>query len=104
MFRRKEIIVLLLAVTAVARCMGCGAESLQSWYPIFLDVPDKPPPPTRRVRRDLLREIDDLKHQVDEARRQEKAAKEARAAKGTKTGALPPIEQAKSWQEAAALL
>ena len=103
MLRRKEIMMLLLAVAAFAQFVGCSAENRKNWYSVFLDVPDTPPPPTRRVRRDLLREIEDLKHQVEEAQREVKAAKKTRAAKGTKTGALP-IEQAKNWQEAAALL
>ncbi len=102
-------VILALAVggfLAALALAGCSAQTRQKLLPVFFDgVPKEgeptPPPPTRRVRRDLLREIEDLKRQLAEAREAGKARKE---------GALPeeapplPVEQAKTWEEAAKLL
>jgi c(7)-type cytochrome triheme protein len=99
---RREIICLITVVAAIALLAGCSAESW-SWLSIFLDQPDTPPTPTRRVRRDLLREIDELKQKLEESQRTVAAAQEARASKGTR-GAVLPVEKAKNWEQAADLL
>jgi c(7)-type cytochrome triheme protein len=100
----------ILAVTAVA-CLaavlmaGCSAETRQKILPIFFDgfSPEgpKPMPPSRRVRRDLLKEIEDLKRSLAEAR----AAAGARQ-EGEHPSEEPrkPIERARTWDEAAKLL
>lgn len=103
MFGRRKRVPLIAAVVAVSLLAGCSAEIQQRLISIFLDVPETPPPPTRRVRRDLLREIDDLKHQLEESKREVKAAQDLRAAKGAKTAAVP-VEKARSWEEALELL
>lgn len=91
-----------LAVTLLA---GCSADTRQKVLPIFFDgVPaegaQEPLPPTRRVRRDLLREIEDLKRELQQAQE---------AAKLRGTGAPTeepqhPAEKAKTWEEAAEAL
>lgn len=82
---------------------GCSAETRQKILPFFFDaaVTDtrKPPPPTRRVRRDLLREIEELKRELAEAR-----AAAARKEAAEPEQARPPAEEAKSWEDAAKLL
>jgi c(7)-type cytochrome triheme protein len=97
-----------LAITLLA---GCSAESRQSLLPVFFDgVPEasggagsgqtKPAPPTHRVRRDLLLEIEELKRQVQEAE-QELKAREAPAA-GEEVRL--PVEKTQTFEEAKGLL
>jgi c(7)-type cytochrome triheme protein len=84
-------------------------ERAGSWrekiLPIFFDgfSPEgpKPLPQTRRVRRDLLKEIEDLKRELAEARAAARARQE-----GEHPSAEPrkPIERARSWDEAMKLL
>lgn len=80
---------------------GCGAETWEKVLPLFFDGITKPgpPPPTRRVRRDLLREIEELKRELAEAR----AAAQARADAGAEEH-RPAVERAESWAEAERLL
>lgn len=85
---------------------GCSAETRQRILPIFLDgVPKEgqqtPPPPTRRLRRDLLREIEELKRELAEAR---EAAKSRKESAPREEAAARPLEQARTWEEAAQLL
>ncbi len=81
---------------------GCSVETRQKILPFFFDgVTESPPPPPRRVRRDLLREIEELKRELAEAREAAKARKEGAPSEGP---AALPIEQARTWHEAARLL
>ena len=99
----------ILAVTAVgglalALLSGCSAESRQKVFSIFFDgVQDgkeqAAPPPTRRVRRDLLREIEELKRELAAAREAAKAQKKETTEEGQR-----PAERAKTWEEVAELL
>jgi c(7)-type cytochrome triheme protein len=93
-----------LAVLALALVSGCSVESRQKWLPFFFDgVPEagRPePPPTRRIRQDLQREVEALRRENADLR----AAAQARA-EGAR-GAEPerPAERARTWPEAEALL
>jgi c(7)-type cytochrome triheme protein len=69
---------------------------------VLFDVPDTPRPPTRRLRRDLFQEIEQLKRQVAEVKAREAAA--AQKAIGPPERALLPVEQATTWAEAVKLL
>ncbi len=96
----------MILVAAMGGCLavtphvGCSLETRQKVLSLFFDGVDKPPPPTRRVRRDLLREIEDLKRQLAEAQAGKEASQEGAASEGTQL----PVEQAKTWSEAAQLL
>jgi c(7)-type cytochrome triheme protein len=79
---------------------GCSANTTQELLQFFFDGVDTPPPPTRRVRRDLLQEIEDLKRQLADARAAAEAGKEGAA----EEQAALPAEQAKTWEDAADLL
>lgn len=61
-----------------------------------------PPPPTRRVRRDLLREIEELKQQLAEAKTTE--APVTRKGGTAPERVPPPVEKFETWKEAAELL
>lgn len=69
---------------------------------VFFDGVDAPRPPTRRLRRDLLLEIEQLKRDLLEAKAREAAAQKA----ATRAEERPPlpVEGAKGWQEAAEML
>jgi len=75
--------------------VGCSAETNQKILSTFFDGTDKPPVPTRRVRRDLLQEIADLKRQL--------TGQTAGGSEGAEE-APRPVDRAKTWEEAAALL
>jgi c(7)-type cytochrome triheme protein len=77
---------------------GCSPEMREKLRTTFLDSSDKPPVPTRRVRRDLLQEIADLKRRLT-------SAQAAGSAEGSSSEeAQRPIERVKTWEEAVALL
>ncbi len=104
---RRDMIRMLVVSGSMAGAVlvGCGAETRQKVLPIFFDgIPrageQKQPPPTRRVRRDLLREIEDLRRELAVAQAAAKASREGRPAEE----AQRPAEQAKTWQEVAAAL
>jgi c(7)-type cytochrome triheme protein len=83
---------------------GCSVESRQRWLPYFFDgVPEagrQEPPPTRKIRQDLQREVEGLRRENADLRAAAQARAEgARAADGER-----PAEQARTWEEAAALL
>lgn len=78
----------------LALLVGCSAETRNYYLRVLLDGVDKPPP-ERKVRRDLLQEIRELKLQL---------AKAQKAAKDRKEGKGPAIEQAKSRERAEELL
>jgi c(7)-type cytochrome triheme protein len=99
--RKGTILAVAMAgCLALALFSGCSAETQQWILTTFFDVPDTPPPPTRRVRQDLLREIEELKRELAEARGAAKAIKEQAPAEKAEL----PIERAKTWPEALALL
>ena len=81
---------------------GCSAETRQKILPYFFDgfstAEQRQRPPTSRVRRDLLQENEQLKRELAEARAIAKAKE--RPVGETR----PPIEQAKTWQDASAML
>lgn len=91
---------------ATALLAGCSAETRQRILPVFFDgVPGAPGgagsgqpaalPPTHRVRRDLLQEIEELKRKLRYAQEAAKARKEAAPAETE-----PPAERAKTWEDA----
>jgi c(7)-type cytochrome triheme protein len=93
------------ACLATTLLTGCSAETRQKILPIFFDgVPQEGqatgPPPTHRVRRDLLQEIEELKRKLAEAEAEAKARQKAKAPEE----AQPPVEKASTWNEAKELL
>lgn len=99
------------AYFATALLTGCSAESRQSLLPVFFDgVPEAsggagsaratPAPPTRRVRRDLLLENEELKRQLQEANQALKAREATPAPQETRV----PAENAHAYEEAEGLL
>jgi len=98
----RERTILAMSGCLVALLLtGCSAETRQWILTTFFDGADTPPPPTRRVRQDLLREIEELKRQVAEARR---GLAETQIGMRKEEEAPLPAEQAKTWPELAALL
>jgi c(7)-type cytochrome triheme protein len=88
----------------VALLSGCSAETRQRWLPFFFDgVPEAgraEPPPTRRVRQDLQREVEALRLENADLRAALQARNEAaRGAQGDSPG-----ERARTWEEAVAIL
>jgi c(7)-type cytochrome triheme protein len=61
-----------------------------------------PPPPTRKVRRDLLQEIEELKRQLAEGKPKEAAV--ARKEVVPSEALPPPVEKVETWEEAAKFL
>src|SRR5574341_2037936 len=99
--RRRLPVLALSASLAVALVGGCSQETRDKILPIFFDGVStgkaRPaPPPTRRVRRDLIREVEDLKRELAQAREAAKAKKEGAAAEEGR----PAGEEAKTWEEA----
>jgi c(7)-type cytochrome triheme protein len=83
--------------------VGCSTETRQRWLPYFFDgVPEtgRPqPPPTRKVRQDLQREVEALRLENADLRAAAKAKAESGRAETER-----PAERARTWQEAEALL
>lgn len=105
MSRRRTILaVTVMGCLAAVLIAGCSAENRQKILPIFFDGfspgGPKPLPPTRRVRRDLLKEVEDLKRDLAEAR----AAAKAREGSEHAEKEERPVENAETWEEAAKLL
>ncbi len=110
--RRVVTLALLVAGYLAAMAVtGCTAETRQKILPFFFDgVPGAPgekgsgkpgpPPPTRRVRRDLLQEIEQLKRELLMAQEAAKAKEKGLSADAVQR----PAEKAKTWQEVAGLL
>ncbi len=101
MSRRSLVLAVVVGAVAVASLAGCSAEMRQKILPYFLDgfsAEPKPRPPTRRLRRDLLQEVDQLKRELADARANTKT--QERPAEDTR----PPVEQAKQWEDASQLL
>lgn len=80
-----------------AALSGCSAEIQEKIVTTFFDD-TKAPPPKRKLREDLLREMDQLKAELAEAKR---LLSEKESGKGD---TVPPAEKAKTWAEAAKLL
>ncbi len=104
--RRRWTVLALPAAAwlAVFLLAGCSAQSRDKVLSFFFDgfgeEAKRPLPPTRRVRRDLLREIEEVKQQLAEAR-------EAAKARKAESAAVEPeraVEKAKTWEDALALL
>lgn len=92
------------ACAALATALaGCSAPSRKKLVNALFDGADAPPP-TRRLRRDLLQEIDGLKRQVAEQEAVTAVASSAQAPASKETAPARPIEAAKTWDEAAAAL
>lgn len=95
-----KILLPIVSLFAVVALVGaCSTESREHFVRLVFDGVDKPPPKSR-VRRDLLKEIDELKRQLAVA--QETAAR--RRGGDDSTSEAPPIEKVKSWEKAVALL
>ncbi len=103
---RRGAAILALAASGLLVLAGCSTQTRQKVLPMFFDgVPkgeEQPAPPTRRVRRDLLREIEELKRQLAEAQRAAEAGKECVCAPAEATPL--PVELARTWEEAARIL
>ncbi len=101
--RKSTIFFHIIATCLVAMVIAaCSSETRQKILSTFFDGTDTAPPPTTRVRRDLEREIEELKRKLTETQQEATAAKEA--AKGKSEGTAPPIEKAQSWDEAEKIL
>ena len=93
------VVALILSAGAVGLLTGCSSGARQTLLAFFFDLPGaEQRPPTTRVRRDLLREIDGLKRDLERA----KAEAKARAAPAKQ--AELSAERAKTWDEAAVTL
>lgn len=101
--RRSPALAGWVGLLALALVSGCSHEARQKILPYFFDGfsadPRKPLPPTRRVRRDVLREIEELKRDLAEARATAKALAQP-PEKETKR----PVEEAESWEKVIALM
>lgn len=94
--------IVLLVVSgclALALFSGCSIETRS----LFFDGVDREPaPPTTRVRRDLLKEIDTLKRELADT---QQALEIAKAEKNQKSPDTPlPTELAKTWLELSELM
>jgi c(7)-type cytochrome triheme protein len=89
----KLMVVIALAVMQVAACSPS----------LFLDGVDKgPPPPTRKVRRNLEQEIRTLQQELDATKLELEQARNA--SQEDSQAEQPPVELATSWEEVASLL
>lgn len=88
----------------LALIAGCSTETRQRWLPYFFDgVPEAgqpQPPPSRKVRQDLQREVEALRLENADLR----AAIQARADAARGAEGERPVEHAQTWAEAEALL
>jgi len=82
---------------------ACSSETRQKILSTIFDGTDTPPPPTTRVRRDLEREVEELKRKLAESQQEIKLAQESAKGKGGERTA-PPVEKAQSWEEAEKIL
>ena len=95
-----------LALEVLAGCQPQARRKILS--AVFDGVTEEPRPPTQRVRRNLLREVEELKQQLAQAREENVRVQQERTAVGeaaaTSSDQAKPIEQAKTWEEAETLL
>ncbi len=97
----KHVLLTLLAVSFVlVGLAGCSKDSRKEWWGVFFDAKRKRPP-TTRVRRDLEKEIRDLKQEVAVLKAR---AKERAEASANRVEQGSPLERATSWEEASELL
>jgi c(7)-type cytochrome triheme protein len=93
-----------LGLLAAALLSGCSAETRQRLLPYVFDGAPEPgraePPPTRRVRQDLQREIEALRRENADLR----AAAQNAAERGRGDAPERPAERARTWTEAMTLL
>ena len=93
---RACINLILVTVIAVVQVAACSPS-------VLLDGADKPPPPpTRKVRRDLEQEIRELQQELDTTKLQLERALNA-SADDLEEETLP-VEAAVTWEEVASLL
>ena len=103
---RRAVAVQSLAAIGLVLALigGCSTESRQRWLPYFFDgAPEagRPqPPPSRKVRQDLQREVEALRIENADLR----AALQARAEAGRAAEGERPAERARTWGEAEAIL
>jgi c(7)-type cytochrome triheme protein len=92
--RGRAALGLALALAALG---ACTPETRQRILPYFFDgVPDPAAlPPTRRVQRDLTREVEELRREVADLR----ATADARREDVRRAGATPPLEEARTWDD-----
>ncbi len=87
-----------------ALAAGCGPVRRQRILSFFFDgVGTAPNPPTVRLRRDLVREIDELKRHVEQLQRHTGPERAGSPVSEPPPPAVP-AETAHTWEEAAALL
>jgi c(7)-type cytochrome triheme protein len=84
--------------------LGCNPETRQRWLPYFFDGASEAgrpaPPPTRRVRQDLQREVEALRRENADLR----AAVQAQAERDRGGDRERPAERARTWAEAQDIL
>lgn len=102
---RRTVVHFVAAGGLVAALLGgCSAETRDRILPYFFDgvarSDQRANPPTRRVRRNFVAEIEQLKRELADTR----AALEAKEEGGRVRKSQPPIEAAQTWKEAAKLL
>ncbi len=73
---------------------GCAAETRSFFFDGVKS--EEPPPPTTRVRRDLLKEIDELQSELVESQKALEA-EQARQQKKSVDNLIPEAERAKTW-------
>ena len=102
--RKSALFFHIIANCLVAMVIAaCSSETRQKILSTIFDGTDTPPPPTTRVRRDLEREVEELKRKLAESQQEIKVAQESAKGKGGERTA-PPIEKAQSWEEAEKIL
>lgn len=107
----RQIVIITAACAALAAGLvaGCSTQARKQALSVLFDgVDDTPRPPTRRLRRDLLKEVEGLKQQLARAKEEAILAKTEGASLAgdspQSTEQRRPIEEVKSWEEAAKLL
>jgi c(7)-type cytochrome triheme protein len=102
MSRQALVFAASAGAIALAILAGCSAETRQKILPYvfdgFSDAERRPLPPTRLVRRDLLREVDQLKRELADARSAVKPQETP------VTASRPAVEHVKQWEAVSELL
>lgn len=103
-WRRVTVSAALSGGVVLLLVAGCSREARDRVLPFFFDGVAREgvtaSPPTRRVRRELQQEVEQLKRDLAAARATEKA----REAAGPKVDTVPPAERARTWGEASPIL
>lgn len=97
--------MIVVGVCLAATLAGCAAQTRRKVLAFFFDG-SRATPPTRRLRRDLLQEVDELQRALAEVQATVEASRTLSSAAPAPSSEppRPPIEQAKTWKEAAARL